>query len=524
MAFTKTPTQDSHNVQRLPASGDAFIVSNYLLEAQPTTCNYIDCFPLTEKQFHGEDRVTIQRREGWKYAAAASGTVTSSGTPGTAMVVAPDQANYTVFFTKSSDYYMFNYQTKVVSTVTTSTTASMAQGANGTDAIDSSNVRRICWLDQVSELKTFTQAGGGVTTTSLAALSLDGARGLVFIDGYLFAVDSTGTKIHNSGAANALTTWASTDFIDAEQYGDPVIWIDKHKNYLVAFGESSIEFFYNAGIEVGSPLARQESYSRKIGLFKTTTNGGRSTCRIGDDLYFLGISENDSVSLYRIRNFQVEDVGSQYVGGLINTVNAEPNVEFLGGVETVVVNNNPMVMINFSDYANYNVMYFPKEESWWMMRAGDPTLVDYPLDNYRFGRQFYSQTEGIPMFLGQLATNSTTLYYWLPDYEHTQTLTSTIYTPVWDSGNNRYKAVHRVDAVGDFGQNNTLTLKYIPGSTYLNATTCTPSRTPGVDEVGQPISFYKLGAHRRMAFVLQIAGYDHWVYEALEIEYDIGIS
>lgn len=523
MAFTKTPTQDSHNVQRLPASGDAFIVSNYLLEAQPLTCNYIDCFPLTEKQFHGEERVTVQRREGWKYAAAASGTVSSAGTLGKNLVVAPDPGQYTVFFNKSSDYYKFNYQTKVVSTVTTSTTASQAQRAAGTDAIDSTNARRICWLDPANELKTFLQDGTSVTTTSLAAIGVTGDKGLVFIDGYLFAVDSTGTKIYNSGAANALTTWATTDFIDAEQYGDPVVWIDKHKNYLVAFGDSSIEFFYNAGIEVGSPMARQESYSRKIGLYKTT-DGGRSTCRIGDDLYFLGIAENDSVDLYRIRNFQVEPVGNQYLAGLINTVNAEPNVEFLGGVETVVVNNNPMVMINFTLYANYNVMYFPKEESWWMMRAGDPTLVDYPLDSYRFGKQFYSSSEGIPMFLGQLTTNGTTLYYWLPDYDHAQTLTSIIYTPVWDSGNNRYKAIHRVDAVGDFGQNNTLTLKYIPGSTYLNATTCTPSRTPGVDEVGQPVSFYKLGAHRRMAFVLQIAGKDHWVYEALEIEYDIGIS
>jgi hypothetical protein len=211
MAFTKAPTQDTHGVRRFPPSGDIFVVTNKDNEEQPLTCNYLDCFPLTEKQFSTNPRVTVQRREGWK-RAVATGTVTTAGTLGKDMVIAPDSNSYTnVFFTKQSTYYMFNYGTKTVSSVTTSTTAAQAASAAGCDAIDSTNARRICWLDPANELKTFLQDGTSVTTTSLAAINAVGYKGLVFIDGYLFAVDGTGTKIYNSGAANALTTWATTD-------------------------------------------------------------------------------------------------------------------------------------------------------------------------------------------------------------------------------------------------------------------------------------------------------------------------
>lgn len=523
MAFTKAPTQDTHNTTRITPQCDAFVTSNYLQELEPVTCNYMDCFPLTEKMFQDNERVTVQRREGWKKAAAASGTVDTTGILGKTLVPAPDSAYTNVFFAKKSSYYMFNYSTKAVTSVTTSTTASAAQYAAGCDAIDSSNARRICFLDTANELKTWLQDGTSVTTTSLAGISVLGTCGLVFIDGYLFAVDSTGTKIHNSGAANALTTWNSTDYIDAEMYGDPIVHIAKHRNYLVAFGSASIEFFYDAGIEVGSPLARQESYARQIGLVRTS-DSGRNSCAIDDDLYFIGSRANDTLSLFRIRNFQVEEVGNQYLQNVLNYISTDPAVPAIDGVETIIVNNNPMVLINL-DSTNYAICYFPKEDTWWMMRQGDPSLVDFPTSDLRFGKMFYTPSEGIPMFLGQLASNSATLYYWMPDYAHTQSLTCQIYTPIQDMGNNRWKHFARVDAIGDYGQNNTLTLKFIPGATYqASPITVTPSRSPGLSESTQPISFYNIGGYRRLAFLLQIAGYDHWVYEGLEIEYNVGIA
>lgn len=523
MAFTKSPTQDTHSVVRIPPTGEAFQTSNYLLAAEPNVCNYLDCFPKSETQWGQNPRMTIQRRDPFIKTAAASGTVVSAGTLGKALVVAPDPVNFkNVFFNKGSNYYMFNYSTFTVSSVTTSTTPTVAQYASGTDAIDSTGARRICWLDPTYELKTFLQDGTSVTTTNLAARAVDGAKGLVFIDGYLFAVDSTGTKIFNSAVGGVLTTWNSTDWLDAEQYGDPVLYIDKHRNMLVAFGSKSIEFFYNAGIEVGSPLARQESYSRQIGIYTQGTTVGRYACKIEDDIYFIGYTETKSLGLYRIRNFQVEQIDSAFINQALNQAGAIPHVSFLDGVETIMINHQPMVMINMEN-ENYNIMYSPRDNVVWMMRFGADGAVDYPEPSRRFGRQFYTQELGIPMFCGQTATNSTLLQYYIPDWNHTTDLTCAIWTQPMDLGSNRTKHFVKIEAIGDFGQNNSITLKYVPSPTYdASPVTCSPSVSPGLND--NPIQFFNIGGFRRPAFIWQITGRDQWVYEGMEIEYNIGVS
>jgi len=51
----------------------------------------------------------------------------------------------------------------------------------------------------------------------------------------LFAVNVNGNKIYNSSPGGVWNTWAATDFLDAEQYADPIKFIAKHKNYVVAF-------------------------------------------------------------------------------------------------------------------------------------------------------------------------------------------------------------------------------------------------------------------------------------------------
>jgi hypothetical protein len=512
MAFTKAPVNDAHNTVRVPVSGEAFVVSNHLLDEEATTANYHDCFPTRERQFNDNPRVTVQKREAWLKAAAASGTVTSLGVMGKMLVMAPDAAYPNVFFAKQSNYYMFNHTTFTVSSVTSSTAAAQAQYAAGTVAVDSTNVKRICFLDGNDELKTFLQDGTSVTTTTTGR-SLTGLKGLVFLNGYLFAADTTGYKIFNSTAAGVLTTWSSTDFIAAEQYADPIQYLDKHRNSLVVFGTQSVEFFHDAGIEVGSPLARQEQYSRQIGLHNSGGYAGKVTAHVDDDIYFLGKKDNAVLSLYRIRNFQVEEIHSAYLNKILNTTDT------IVGIETMVINGYPMIILNTSG-VNYDIVYFPQENTWWLMRVGDPASVDFPTQNLRMGTMWVKGV-GIQMFLGQLATDATALYYFQPDEDHTVSLTAKITSQVIDLGINFYKQICRVDAVGDFGSNNTLTLKYRPSSNYeTDLVTCSPDTSPTTDD--RALSWYNLGGFRRFSLELTIAGYDHAVFEGYDIEYNVG--
>lgn len=525
MAFTKSPTQDTHNTIRQPSNGTAFLVSNNDNALEPQTLNFIECFPLTEKQWNGESKTRIHKREAWE-PTVCTGTVTTAGICGKGLAMAQAFDTYrNVFFAKQGTYYMCNYQTNTISTITTSTTPATAYTASFTNAVDNANARRIVALDAAFELKTWLEDGSSVTTTSLAAIQADGNRGLVFLNGYLFAVDYTGYKIYNSGAGGVLTTWATTDFLAAEQYADPIMFLDKHKNYLVAFGSESIEFFYDNAVEVGSPLARQESYSRRIGLYPTGISSGRYTAHIDDDIYFIGKKPDDSLGLFRVRNFQVEEIVNGWMQSFLNTATTIPRASTLAGLETVVVNNNPMIAIH-TTAAEYTVLYHPNEDTWWMMKQESlitPNSSNWPNQQNRLGWQWFSSYTGWPAFLSQTASSSADVYINYPNFDHDISMTALVYSDTLDLGTNRWKQLARVDAIGDYG-NNVLTLSYNPSPNYETSYVSCGTQTPSTNGFQNNISWYNLGAFRRWSFKFQMTGTDMAIHEAYDIEYNVGVA
>lgn len=81
--------------------------------------------------------------------------------------------------------------------------------------------------------------------------------GIVFLDGYFFVMNSKG-EIYNSALEDP-TSWNPLNFITAEMEPDTGVAIAKHLNYIVAFGTTTTEFFYDAANALGSPLARVDN-------------------------------------------------------------------------------------------------------------------------------------------------------------------------------------------------------------------------------------------------------------------------
>lgn len=82
--------------------------------------------------------------------------------------------------------------------------------------------------------------------------------GIVFLDGYFFVMTPDGV-IYNSNLEDP-TNWNALDYITAEMEPDGGVAIAKHLNYLVAFGEKTTEFFYDAANAApGSPLSRVDN-------------------------------------------------------------------------------------------------------------------------------------------------------------------------------------------------------------------------------------------------------------------------
>lgn len=123
---------------------------------------------------------------------------------------------------------------------------------------------------------------------------------LVFLDGYLFLVKAGTSDIYNSDL-NSTLNWTPGNFLTAEMLPDTVKGISRLNNYLIAFGTSSIEYFFDAGNPSGSPLQRNDTPVKQIGFL-----GGYAA--YGNKIFIVGQYANTTPELYVLEDFKVDEV------------------------------------------------------------------------------------------------------------------------------------------------------------------------------------------------------------------------
>jgi hypothetical protein len=154
----------------------------------------------------------------------------------------------------------------------------------------------------------------------------------VYIDGYIFLAKSNTGDIYNSDLDNPLS-WTPGNFITVETEADNLLSIMKHKNYLVAFGSESIEFFYDAGIASGSPLQRYEAAFHGIAY-----NGYPASC--GDSIYFLGHTKEGGGDIFEINNLSIKPIGDVKTKKLLGLGQSSSIPVRLGTIISPVNNKN----------------------------------------------------------------------------------------------------------------------------------------------------------------------------------------
>lgn len=527
MAFSKNPTQDSHAVKRIYPTDEPLITSATWVSSSDSVPNnrFYNCFPLKEEQNQDDPVLRVHKRAGWTATAASGTTLPASSNRGySAPVQALNILLNNVFYTYNAALMMLDLSTNTSSSISTTGTTNYL--GTLTNAINSTNTRKICLLESgagaTTYLTTCDEDGTNVVTTNLAALVLDGSKGLVFINGYLFAANRLGNKIYNSNAAGVLTTWTSTDFLDAEQYADPIVYIEKHHNYLVAFGSASIEFFYDGGVEVGSPLVRQESYSTRVGMvsdYFSSTNS-RYCARVNDDLYFVGCEDSSTPALYKISNFKVEKLPeNSFIKNMLSSTRG------LYQVSTHFINNNECILLEFlnSTSDGGGLWAYMISENTWIQIGGSDTPGS---GNSQISKPFTmindtsTYTVGTTVYLTGSSGTVPSLWHETPT---TVDVTATYRTKMTDFDSNRYKHIARVDAVGDLN-NNTITLAYGTHPNYSTSNLVTTNTiTPSTIGLQNNISWYNLGAFRQFYFMVTLAG-KFGIFSFLEVEYNMGIS
>jgi len=198
--------------------------------------------------------------------------------------------------------------------------------------------------------------GGFPTTTSSS---------VVILDGYIFVC--VGGDIYNSDL-DLPDSWNTTNFISTETNPDNLVALAKYKNYIVAFGTNTIEFFYDAANTTGSPLARQEGVQHNIGCI-----GQGAVTQLEDRIFWIARSGSNYYSIWELDNFKTKKVSSAefdniLTNNLINTTTLYPEVEqyqllFLSRIAGKFVLGIPICMKITSTPVHYDTCYFLDLES-----------------------------------------------------------------------------------------------------------------------------------------------------------------
>ena len=149
------------------------------------------------------------------------------------------------------------------------------------------------------------------------------ARGGAVLNGKLYLMNTSG-EIQESDIEDP-TSWDSLNFITAEVEPDGGVILSKHHEHIVAIGNRTLEFFYDAGNATGSTLSVRTDIQYDIGAIKAD-----SLAQIGNRIYFVGQDKSGSVGVYMLDNFNLQKVSSETVGTFLTSAVMTDEVDIVG--------------------------------------------------------------------------------------------------------------------------------------------------------------------------------------------------
>lgn len=321
----------------------------------------------------------------------------------------------------------------------------------------------------------------------------------------------TPSVIYGSGLNNP-TSWNALNFIQASSDSDQMVGIARHLNYIVAFGTSGTQFFYDAGLpSPGSPLAENKSAYLEIGCAN-----GYTIASAEQTLIWVSTSVTEGRSVYLLSGLSPQKISTKYVERYLNASSMSGN-NSNARAYCFKISGHTFYVLSLIDL-NVTLVCDLDSQKWyqWTSQTGDTGITNSGTETYFSPAAFSGNIEYIPG--GYFLDNSNgKIYIMSPNvYDDAGNL---IYfrmvSPRLDSGTKKRKFYKRVELVGDTEQ----------GSGWIrhfDDDYATPSTYRSVDlSVTRPV-LYQNGASRRRAWELFISDKVPVRVEALEIEFDVG--
>lgn len=394
----------------------------------------------------------------------------------------------------------------------------------------------IMWASTVAVVRS---SNGTVTTGSLG---FNVGCNPVFLGGRVYVAGEYSRRLYNSAVGNLTSFTPSTDFIDAELLSGVILGLAIHRNHIVTFGTNGIEFFYDAAVDIGSPLQRQEAYANLIKFHKSISS-------IGNDIYFFGTVQ-DSKGVFRLRDFRIQKVSSPYIDHFINSsyamirTEAPPDESFIPVnpiyMDLFVASTGATPILGVSllvDSRAYDTKYYQFP----VVRNKYPFLFAYVIEEDVWvelsppgGATPRVVTFSIPRGNNTIIHTMTTaevgdiglkddpvVHMW--EYRNAKK-SSTIQEPTtsymifdtFDGGTELQKHIRQVDVVGDMGDN-TVSLEFTKDSSKESLT-----YTAANDSSGDPVRFRNLCRAKRVNFKVTFTGRSQIEFRGLDIYYNQG--
>ena len=356
------------------------------------------------------------------------------------------------------------------------------------------------------------------------------------LDGYLFLMDDNGT-IHQSDLDNA-TSWDALNIIEAEREPDKGTFLGRHQDHLVAFGKSTIEFFYNAANPKGSVLSRRQDVFYNIGCPHE-----QGVWEDGDVVYFLGRTQRGDYGIYEIDNFQAKPISNPEFNSYLTSVYADSiSLPLLAGFAGRGHNFMALTIHTTSSAIApiYTFVYDRNTGIWgpWVSNLTElSSLAGFPVMSWtnssasRFGSGILTNGDLLTLKGTFDPTDSFLVTYYVEnqdDYvatgymeaigsDNTDNIDVICRMGHLDSNSNKNKFCHGLEVVADYtSAAQTLTLKW----SDTDHTTFTSTRTMDMIKRNK---LSRLGMYNRRTYQLEYSGSETIRLEALEYNITAGI-
>ena len=362
--------------------------------------------------------------------------------------------------------------------------------------------------DAVSGTITFVDLGSnGVLTPSLNSFPAGPyVSGAVFLDNYIF-IGTTDNRIYNSNLGDP-TTWQALSYLKFEQTADTLVGIVKHLNYLVAFGNNSTQFFYDAGTYPGSPLALAASYTSEIGCAS-----GDSIVATSNTVLWIGKTRTYGKCVYAMDGVSATKVSTSNIDRHIEADDLSYVTAYC-----YKVSGHTLYILTLHN-TQKTLVYDLDEKQWytWTQYAMASNTQPNPGTYYEsyFRGTYYAEMDNIPYVLDD---DNAKLYYFSTNIyqDDGQPIYCRSVTDIRDNGSTKRKFYGRCEIVGDKVQGGVMQISHT-GNDYASYS------TPRSVDLNAPRSqVYLSGADRRRAWQFLCTSNVPLRLDAAEIDFRIG--